>query len=238
MDNNELIKKLEEHKDHITTVKEWDDYAKENNLPPSVTLIYKFGTWNSLKSALKVPIISRTYNEEELKNIALAHKEYMISKKVWDSYYKESGLPSSSTFIKRFGQWNNIKKIIGFSTERRRSDLYSKEEIRNILKEHAENFENRKQWDEYAKTHRLPTYKTIKKHFEYEEILEIVNKRKTFNYTKEDLLRVAREHEIFLTSSMKIWDSYASENNLPSSYAFLRKFGTWRKAKHDIRRGL
>jgi len=236
MDNGLIKGKLESHKEHLTTVTKWDEYAKAHSLPPSVTLIKNFGSWNAVKSALNIPTTIVSYNEEELKEIAKKHKKYMNSKSVWDAYYKEQGLPSSSTFIKHFGQWSKIKALVGYDTDRPKSDKYKKEDILGVLKKHAKNFQNRTQWDEYAKENQLPTYKTIKKHFEYDEILRIINKRKTFNFTKEDLLQIVRKNEeVFFTSSMNKWNEYASENNLPSSHVFLRKFGSWKKAKNELR---
>lgn len=235
MNKQEIYNKVIEHKVHITTVKAWDAYAKKNNLPPSVTLIYHFGSWNGLKKALDIPLTPMpSYSEEELKNIILDNKELVKRKMIWDENYKERGLPSSSTLIKAFDSWTNIKEIAGYSKKRERNDLYSQGDIKKVLLEHADNYENRKQWDVYAKEHRLPTYKTIRKHFDYDQILKIVNEKKKINFTKDDLIKIAREHKNIINCSMKSWDSYASENQLPSSYTFINKFGTWRKAKHDI----
>lgn len=231
----ELIAILENHKKHITTVKEWERYSKKNDLPSSVSLIYHFRSWNELKKALNLPVFSvAAYDDEDLKKIALEHKNHLATKRKWDAYYKERGLPSSSTLLKVFGTWNNLKEFVGLSTENLRSDQYSKGDIEKILIKHADNFLNRQQWDIYAKEHRLPTYKTIKKHFSYDQILGLVNQRKKINFTKEDLIKIAKEHNIFLSSTMKSWDKYASENRLPSSHTFLKKFGSWRNAKHDI----
>lgn len=234
-EKSELINLLKKHKNQLTTVKEWEKYSKNNNLPSSVSLIYYFGSWNKLKKVLNLPVNSvRSYDDEALKQIALEHRDHLSTKRIWDAYYKEKGLPSSSTFLKVFGTWNNLKDFVGIS-KGLRSDQYSKEDIEKILKEHGNNFENRQLWDVYAKENRLPTYKTIKKHFDYDQILKLVNQRKKINFTKEDLFKIAKEHEIILSSTMKSWDEYAAENKLPSSHTFLKRFGSWRKAKHYIR---
>jgi hypothetical protein len=232
MNKEQLIKVLEPHKDALSTVKKWDEYAEDHNLPPSVNLIYHFGSWNNVKRAFHLPIKKHSYSIHELEEIALQHKTKFIRKNIWDSYSKEHKLPASSTFIKAFGSWQNVKKHIGLEVEKRKKDLYTKEDIKKILIEHGKHYENRKQWDEYAKKHKLPTYKTLKKHFDYEEILSIVQKTPK---TKEDYLKIAKEHkEIFLRSSMKQWDEYAKANNLPSSFIYYKAFGSWNKAKNEL----
>jgi hypothetical protein len=235
MNSQMLLEKLKHHKEFITTVKEWDVYAKEHNLPPSVNLIYHFDSWSNVKKALGLSILNKTYTFSDLEKIAYKHKKYFLRKRIWDRYSKEHELPSSSTFIKAFGSWQKVKEHIGLANEKRKNDLYSKEDIKKTLKKHAKNYINRKQWDEYAKEHKLPTYKTIKKHFEYEEILSIVNKIKPTPITKVELIKIALEHQDhFLSSSSRIWDVYATENKLPSSNKYLKVFGSWNKAKSEV----
>lgn len=232
MNKTDIKLLLKPHKNHLTTAKEWDVYAKEHKLPSSFNLIYIFGSWNETKKAFNLSGQKASYTIDELKEIAIKNKEFMKSKGTWDQYSKEKGLPASATFIKAFGKWSELKNFIGLGGEKRKSDLYSKEQIHRILKEHAAHYVNRKQWDLYAKEHRLPTYKTIKKHFDYDEILEIVGRPKSTNFTHNELIQIAVKHkEVFLNSSMTAWDEYASENKLPSSHTFFSNFGSWRKAK-------
>ncbi|QCJ45503.1 hypothetical protein FAY30_26555 (plasmid) [Bacillus sp. S3] len=235
MNKTEIKKLIRPHKNKLTTAKEWDVYAKEHELPSSFNLIYIFGSWNETKKTFNLSGQKASYTFAELKQIATEHKEYMRSKPTWDQYSKEKGLPASATFIKAFGKWSELKQFIGLSGEKRKSDIYSKEHIKSILNEHAAEYQSRQQWDVYAKENKLPTYKTIKKHFTYDEILEIVGKKKTFNFTKSDLIKIALEHkDIFLKASMTVWDEYASEQRLPSSHTFFSSFGSWRIAKHEV----
>ncbi|RHW35996.1 hypothetical protein D1B31_18075 [Neobacillus notoginsengisoli] len=227
---------IQQHKDKLTTVREWDAYASQHNLPSSSNLIYIFGSWNDTKKAFGLSGQKSSYSLDELKEIATTHKKHMVNKRTWDKYSKENGLPASATFIKAFGKWTDVKNYIGIGNEKRKRDLYSEEQIKKILKEHAAQYINRQQWDIYAKENQLPTYKTIKKHFSYDEILKIVGKRKKIKFTQKDLLQIALKHEeIFLSSSMSSWDKYASENKLPTSSTFFNCFGSWRKAKQYVR---
>ncbi|MFT9496932.1 MULTISPECIES: hypothetical protein [Bacillota] len=235
MNKKAFLEILEPHKEHITTIKAWDAYAKNQGLPPSVTLIYHFKSWSNVKRTLGVPNKYRSYKFSELEEIAFLHKDKFRRKSIWDEYSKKNGLPASATFIKAFGSWQKLKVHIGLGDEKRKDDLYSREDIEKILTTHAEHYENRKQWDEYAKENKLPTYKTIKKHFDYNDILSIVNKRNRYVITKEELINLTKCHkERFLHSSMTRWDDYASENHLPSSQVYFRVFGSWNKAKNEI----
>ncbi|MEI2356258.1 hypothetical protein [Mesobacillus zeae] len=236
MEQKQLLEKLKTHKKFITSVMKWDVYAMENGLPNSKNLIYKFGSWTNLKKALDLSARKSAYTFEELEEILMEHKDFLRSKNVWDQHSKLNKLPASATLVKNFGKWSDLKKHFGLDNEKRKSDLYSKQDIELILKEHSDNYVNRTQWDIYAKENKLPTYKTIKKHFEYDEILKLVGKPKKFNFTEAYLIRVAKENEaVFFSASMNSWNAYAAPKGLPSSHTYLRKFDSWRKAKHIIK---
>lgn len=232
-EQNELFQLIEPYKEKLTTPKEWDDFAIKHNLPPSAILVEKSGTWNQLKKSLGLKVYKR-YTKEQLEQIALKNKAYMKSKPVWDKYSKEQGLPSSQTFINAFGgKWDNVKDYLSIKTVLRQ-DVYSKSEIESILKEHGTNYESRNQWDEYAKENNLPTFKTIRKHFTYDEMMTTMGKKKHW-LDDEDLYRVAIKHkEVFLTKSMAKWDEYAKEHDLPKSNTYHKRFGSWKKAKTAV----
>jgi hypothetical protein len=236
--HQELINTLMKHKNFLTTVKQWDVYAKKNGLPLSSTLIKRFDSWNNLKEILGAEIKrkKRNYTKEDLLEIAKKHNRYFQSKGVWDSYARENDLPSSFTFINVFGSWNTIKELIGFEgKQKRKRDIYSKEQLLKILNEHGHQIKNRKQWDDYAKEHNLPTYKTLRKHFSWEEILSLAKKEKTFNLSKNELIQIALKHfEPFIYLSMDKWDEYAKERGLPSSMVYYRRFKGWKKAKNEV----
>lgn len=229
----DIIAELQRHKHALTTVKRWDEYAKLHNLPSSVSLIYSFGSWTNVKQALGLPTFKSRYTFNELEQIAYQNKEYFRSKLTWDDYAKKNHFPSSSTFIKAFGSWNNLKKHIGINITNNKRSTYTKEIIMNIMKKHADHYINRTQWDEYAKEHKLPTYKTIRTYLTYDELATLINKK---ILSKDDLIKIALEHsQQFLSMSMKKWDDYAKEKGLPSSFIYFKTFGSWIKAKAEVR---
>ncbi|MFC0273732.1 hypothetical protein ACFFIX_20305 [Metabacillus herbersteinensis] len=175
----------------------------------------------------------KIYTKESLIEIAQTHPRYFTSKRAWNEYAKVQGLPSSQTYIVHFGSWNEAKNESKLAlTAKKGAPKYSFEEVHNVLTTHGKNLVNRKQWDEYAHKHKLPTYKTLKKHLDWDEILEYSNKKKKFNLTNEELLKIALKHsETFLSASMSSWNDYARENQLPSSTTYYRAFGSWKQAK-------
>lgn len=239
-ENLEVIALLEPFKEKITSANAWDAFVKEHDekLPSARVLIYKFGSWNNVKKELgiknKREKYSEPYSKEELKEIALKHKGYMLSKRTWDEYATLHELPSAQTFINAFEKWSEIKGFVGIQTELKKPSTYTKGQLKEILKKHGKNYESRYQWDVYAKENKLPKYQTLRKHFTYEEILKIVKKPKSLKgtlVTKEDLIEVALKHKDVFFTSMAKWDVYAEENKLPKSNTFHKKFGTWKKAK-------
>lgn len=235
MKKQEMFELLKQHKVKLTTVEEWNEYAKENNLPLFDTIRYHFGTWSNVKEELGLTVTKRPYTRTELEKIAKKYKDKFLRKSIWDEFSKENKLPASATFIKEFGSWPKIQEHIKLENKKRKNDLYSKEDIRAVLKKHRKNYINRKQWDEYAKENKLPTYKTIKKHFDYDEVLTIVQNTSSSAMSKAELMKIALKHqEQFLKSSMKKWDKYANEKKLPSSYIFFKAFGSWMKAKTEV----
>ncbi|PGT80572.1 hypothetical protein [Bacillus sp. AFS040349] len=232
-----LLKVLEKHANHLTTARGWTDYVKEQDqiLPSSGTLINHFGSWNDVKEALNIKggfYKERVYDKETLLTIAGEHAEYFTTKSKWNKYAKEEGLPSTSTYIKMFESWNKVKEELELkpTDEQAGSQGYTKEEIEQVLQVHGKNIVTRKQWDEYAHEHELPTYKTLKKHFTWEEILSYSNVKK--KKTRQELLDIAKKHyEVFASASMNIWNEYAIKHSLPSAHFYFKEFGSWKKAK-------
>ncbi|MCM3216731.1 hypothetical protein M3612_19790 [Niallia taxi] len=164
------------------------------------------------------------------------HIDHIEKSTSWSKFYRDNKLPSTQTYLSVFGTWENLRKELGLIVKKKR-DVISKETIKDILKKHGNAFQTRKQWDEYAQEHKLPTYKTILKHFTYEEILGFAGKLKQRNFSKEELISLALKHrQSFISSSMTKWDEYAKEHILPSSRQFNWVFGSWSEAKHEIRK--
>lgn len=164
------------------------------------------------------------------------HLEHIEKSTSWSKFYRDNKLPSTQTYLAIFGTWDKLRKELNLDVKKKK-DIISKNEIEAILKIHGKEFKSRKQWDEYAHEHKLPTYKTILKHFTYEEILDFAGKPKKRNFSKEELISLALEHrESFIGLSMTKWDEYAKEHQLPTARQYNWLFGSWSIAKQEIRK--
>ncbi|MGN8845230.1 hypothetical protein ACTNDN_20720 [Niallia sp. HCP3S3_B10] len=236
MNKEILIKLLRPHKKHLTTVEKWDDYASKHNLPSYYSLRKVFSDWNEIRSAVGAKVKEK-YDRESLIKIGKEHKEHAKTIRMWNDYSsdKRLGLPSPGQILTVFKDWSSFKKAI--EVENERSPKYTKQRIKEILEKHKEFFVSRAQWDIYASENKLPTYKTIRNHYTYEEILQIIEKKKVFNLSKEELIKLTLKREYFykfLESTKTKWDEFARQNNLPSSYKYIKTFDTWLKAKEEI----
>ncbi|MCM3362551.1 hypothetical protein [Niallia sp. MER TA 168] len=235
MNKDTLIELLIPHKENLTTVGNWDEYASKHNLPSYYSLRKVFGGWNEIRNAVGVKI-KKKYDIDSLIEIGKKHREHAKTIRLWNKFASnENGIPSPGQILTVFKDWSSFKKAI--NVESVRATKYTKIDIKKMLEEHKEFFISRSQWDTYAKENKLPTYKTIRNYYSYEEILNIVEKKKTFNLSKDELIELTLRKEYFykfLNSSKTKWDEFARANNLPSSYKYIQTFDTWLKAKEEI----
>jgi len=103
------------HISHLTSKKKWDQYAKEHHLPSSSTFAKYFGSWGQAlthigasPAMLKPP----KYTKEELLRIAATNKDLLESSKKWRGYASTRKLPSYNTYIKFFGSWKYLQKLV------------------------------------------------------------------------------------------------------------------------------
>ncbi|KAA6446983.1 hypothetical protein [Bacillus swezeyi] len=232
---------MEEHKNHITTVTKWDEYAKQNDLPSAAQLIHAFVSWSNLKTELGLSKSSNKgypFTKEELIQIAIDHSEHFTTIRKWNEYARDHQLPRHMSYVNAFGGWNEAKKEMELKiTEDKKAPTYTKEQLRRILEENQRYFINQSTWNKHAKNNKLPYYLTIRKHFSYDEIVKITNTKKNKGHTQKDLLEILIDHrEFFFKSSLKKWDKYAREKYLPSSTTIYRAFKGWKNAKIELTR--
>lgn len=230
----EILNQVQDSKTKVSTVRDWNKSAKELGLPSSSTVINTFGSWKAFKEACGVSL-KYGYSYDDLLGIAQLHKEHLTSRRKWDVFASKNSLPQSQIFIDKFSSWNNLKQKLNLPILTKRSDLYSKEDIVSILKQHGANLESRQQWDVYAHENNLPAYKTLRKHFTWEDILILANRNKISHLTRDDLIEISIKHyKVFGSASITTWNDYARDNKVPSTYSFIRNFGSWKKAKIEI----
>ncbi|MBX8945849.1 hypothetical protein [Lysinibacillus sp. K60] len=106
---------LQSHKDHLVTVRGWDEYRKnhpELELPSSQVLRKVFGGWNSLKLTLEVKV--KSFENLGIKEYLQPHKSHLKTVRSWDDYRRLNPnlkLPSSQTLRKYYKSWTNVKDL-------------------------------------------------------------------------------------------------------------------------------
>ncbi|MGE6756047.1 hypothetical protein ACQKFO_21840 [Rossellomorea sp. NPDC071047] len=230
----DLKKILESHQEHLKLPMEWEDYTSkcEDDLPSVSEIISIYSNWKNVLSQFNIPRKNK-YSREELSLIINKYREQLISARKWDSFAKQYALPTSDTLIKKLGKWSNIKSQLELpqASPVRETNVYTKQQIIDVLTEHGKEYENPRSWDKYANEHSLPIYQTIRKHLSYEEMKPFINSKR--NYSTEELSEIAIRYREYFTTSKK-WDAFAKENNLPTSLTYYRRYGSWRKAKGEI----
>ncbi|MDO6657376.1 hypothetical protein [Anaerobacillus sp. 1_MG-2023] len=177
----ELIQLLKPHKQAMTTVRAWDEYSDTHNLPRSITLIKRFGSWNKTKQLLEISKIRQRekYTRNELIHIGKEHINYFSTKRNWEKYASEQHLPSPQTFINEFGSWNSTREALNLPPASKvRKNEYAKSDIMHILNDHIDSFVGRDSWNQYARENNLPSYSTLYKYLTSEEIQYYKNKNR------------------------------------------------------------
>lgn len=98
------------NKQHVTTMKHWDEVAKEKKLPTSRTLLNHVGNWTEIKK--KIGITNEEENSRkrsELLSLAKEHSGMFQTKEDYIHYAKEHNLPTYMT-IRRFMDWKEFKE--------------------------------------------------------------------------------------------------------------------------------
>lgn len=166
----------------------------------------------------------------EILDMLRKHKEHITSVRNWGRYAKEHSLPSSSSLIKLFGSWNDLKLRLGIRINKK----YSKKELLKIAKNHSKYFTTYSKWNEYASKHGLPVSTTFLTHFDswndVKNCLNIpVSSPNWRKYSKEEIIKIIKEHKEHFTSKLK-WDEYSKENKLPD-YRTIRNYFSWEEVQ-------
>ncbi|MBF0706777.1 hypothetical protein IQ283_09165 (plasmid) [Alkalihalobacillus hwajinpoensis] len=180
--DEEIIQLLKPHTQAMTTVRAWDKYANTHNLPRSITLIKRFGSWNKTKQLLEIPKIRQRekYTRDELIHIGKKNINHFSTKRRWEKYASEQHLPSPQTYINEFGSWNSTREALNLPPASKiRKSGYTKSDIEQILNDHIDFFVSREYWNQYARTNNLPSYSTLYKYLTSKEIQYYKNKNRT-----------------------------------------------------------
>lgn len=169
-DKETLMKLLLPHKEYLTSVRAWNEYSKEHNLPHSATLINQFGSWNSTKAAFSLeeskPQRPKKYSAEELLVTLENYHDKFTTINGWDDFASKNELPAFSTFERYLGR-ELIEEKTGMVLE------WNEDKLKHIILTHFPSTPPTvSKWNEVAKQHNLPTHMTIVRHFKSWSIMK------------------------------------------------------------------
>lgn len=243
--DEELLTIAKNHSIHFTTLRGWDIYAMENNLPRAHVYRSRFGSWNKAKQMCNLPVFDaqRKFAIQKKRLVKqLSPYKYMVTTaSEWDEFAKDKGLPASHKIIHYFEKWNDFKTELGLSTDHEKEIQDKREKYIEIAIAHISEFsKSAESWKEYAKLNKLPSTNTYISNFgswataqllagvNYKEVKSIVKK-----HDKQYLIQVAQENISHFQHTGK-WQEFAKTRNLPDQYAYIRAFGSMSAAKEAV----
>ncbi|MCA1066633.1 hypothetical protein QTG56_26010 (plasmid) [Rossellomorea sp. AcN35-11] len=119
-----------------------------------------------------------------------------------------------------------------------RKKKYSRTDLIDFACENIEFFTTLSMWDKCARENKLPLSRHYKLEFgSWDKVKEEVYKCKSGEnenrYSSEELLDIAKRHKRYFLKT-RMWDTFAMEKNLPSSYIYIQVFGSWIEAKDKV----
>ena len=139
------------------------DTKKESSMPSANAYIQRFGTWNNaLKLAgLQVNKKHRHMTDEELLEALRKLAKKLGKTPRQQDLSKDSSMPSSATYIKRFGGWNNAIRMAGLQINKNFSD----KELLDMLRDFAKKLGKTPSLRNLEKDPSMPSAKTFTSHF-------------------------------------------------------------------------
>lgn len=141
---------------------------------------------------------------------------------------KNIKLMKAHGLIRIFGSWNEVKVALGIkSAGVGIGEKYEKDYLIEVIKKHGQHFST-PTWDKYARENDLPSLLTIVKHVPKNILLQYTNY--TFNYTTDDLIKIAITHRDYFILSVRKWNAYAQKYSLPNKQTYINQLG---KDRHN-----
>lgn len=161
--DEELWELATKHKQAMTSVSEWNRYAKTQGLPHSQTMIQRFGSWNEIKEKLELEVNHQyrpqKYDRDELLAILKEHKTAYTNIYAWNQYAIKHKLPTHQVFEKYLGL-----ETLELLTELK--PVLSKESVKRQIKEYfPERPPTVMQWLNLSKQSSVVSTSTIIRYF-------------------------------------------------------------------------
>lgn len=162
-DKDTLMEILYQHKEHLTSVRAWNEYSKEHGLPHAATLMNQFGSWNNTKVAFSLeeskPQRPFKYSAEGLMDLLETHQAKFTTINDWNAFASDHGLPAYQTFERHLGR-DLVEEKTGMIVE------WNEEKLKKLIKSYFPTTPPTiVQWNKVANEFVLPKHTTIVRHF-------------------------------------------------------------------------
>ena len=232
-------------KENGATVLDFSKYAKSHNIPSFTTLIGKFKSVKNLREKAgfeKISTKKSRYSEEELIQMYIKfskklEKEHGASALDFNNYAKLNNIPSFTTFMTRFKLIKILREKAGFKEIKKKSRYSEEELIQTYVKVSEElkkeNGVSGKEYIEYEKSHKIPSFTTLMAKFKSIKILRkkagFEGKRaKKYNFSEEELIQiyieVSKELKKENGASGLGFNKYAKSHDIPPYSTLMTKF--------------
>lgn len=243
--NDELINIAKQHSHYFSTVRGWDLFARENNLPRSNIYKNRFSTWNDAKYICEIKINDsqekRLIQRKKILSEVSPYRNQITTAKSWNKLAKRENLTSTHTIVYYFDKWNNFKKELGIFIEEDEKNREKRAKYIDIAKQHISEFsKSAERWKKYSTLNDLPSTNTYIENFgtwANAQSLAGVDSKLSKNYTnkydKDYLIRVAKENISYFKHTSE-WERFAKVHNMPGQHAYIRAFGSMENAKKEL----
>ncbi|AKO91943.1 hypothetical protein BEH_07415 [Priestia filamentosa] len=210
-----------EHKEYFSKVSVWDKYARENNLPLSHQFQYYFESWHNAKIEIGLSKEAESslaggysFSDEELLEIGKRYMTASMGTIEWDCLARKNNLPRYSAFARRFGSWEQTKKVMGLTK------FKTTEELLRILKENEKYLETVKKWSKYAEKSGLPSHRQLMRIFKcnWTDVKRRVREAaqvESREYSDVEIISLLVKHFPSIVDK-SYYQIYAKEHRLPS----------------------
>ena len=211
----------------------WREFCDHLGYTPSQSIQRYYGTWNYALSEVIGHVNKETYADEELisflkeakKQLGRSPKNYEMS---------ELGYPGSTTYVNRFGSWNDALRLAGLRENVR---SYTEQELTNLLKRlHSElgkipRVKDMDSAEGYPSSRPFINVFGSWKNALEKAVFAAKNTRLTDRELLEQLTRLSR-----ILGKAPTQREADHSSICPSANTFVRRFGSWTKAVEKMKK--
>lgn len=231
----ELLKKLKDWAMNNNKNPTFHDIDTDKEIPCGRTYRRVFGSFNKAKelAGLKTnkSFLQNPYSDEELLQKLL---DWCIKHKRNPSLRdikQDKTMPSITTYKRRFGGFNEAKKLAGLEINRNfNANSYTRNELLEKLKSWSTTHNKNPTLQDIQEDKSMPAINTYCNYFGSFNKAKKLAGLEIYGYTEEGLLEKLREWARLHKKSPTVND-IKNDNDMPSSITYRRAFGSFNKAK-------